>query len=330
MRNMPPTDSDAVADASGVENEARGDDSVDDVVAVDNVPEPVPACANCGAELMGPYCAQCGQQDRRRVGPLRLLLAEAADELLSLDTRLVRTLKGLFIRPGFLTNAYTSGRRAAFVPPLRLFLLSGFVFLLVLGLGRQITDPQGEPMVGAFVNVDLNQASIDSLQVRVDALEAEDALTSSLRAQFLRSLIRASEDPDAVNRAFVERLSLVAVLLLPVVALLLKMVFRRRYYVEHLVFALHLHAFAFLTLSAALLLGFGLQLVGSPMAIDQGLVVLAACVELAYVGLSLHRAYDTSFLATILKGGILLFSYAIVLSGCFALYGIVTFLLGSV
>lgn len=330
MRNMPPTDSDAVADASGVENEARGDDSVDDVVAVDNVPEPVPACANCGAELMGPYCAQCGQQDRRRVGPLRLLLAEAADELLSLDTRLVRTLKGLFIRPGFLTNAYTSGRRAAFVPPLRLFLLSGFVFLLVLGLGRQITDPQGEPMVGAFVNVDLNQASVDSLQVRVDALEAEDALTSSLRAQFLRSLIRASEDPDAVNRAFVERLSLVAVLLLPVVALLLKMVFRRRYYVEHLVFALHLHAFAFLTLSAALLLGFGLQLVGSPMAIDQGLVVLAACVELAYVGLSLHRAYDTSFLATILKGGILLFSYAIVLSGCFALYGIVTFLLGSV
>jgi hypothetical protein len=330
MRNMPPTDSDAVADASGVENEARGDDSVDDVVAVDNVPEPVPACANCGAELMGPYCAQCGQQDRRRVGPLRLLLAEAADELLSLDTRLVRTLKGLFIRPGFLTNAYTSGRRAAFVPPLRLFLLSGFVFLLVLGLGRQITDPQGEPMVGAAVKVDLNQASIDSLQVRVDALEAEDALTSSLRAQFLRSLIRASEDPDAVNRAFVERLSLVAVLLLPVVALLLKMVFRRRYYVEHLVFALHLHAFAFLTLSAALLLGFGLQLVGSPMAIDQGLVVLAACVELAYVGLSLHRAYDTSFLATILKGGILLFSYAIVLSGCFALYGIVTFLLGSV
>jgi len=327
---MPPTDSDAVADASGVENEARGDDSVDDVVAVDNVPEPVPACANCGAELMGPYCAQCGQQDRRRVGPLRLLLAEAADELLSLDTRLVRTLKGLFIRPGFLTNAYTSGRRAAFVPPLRLFLLSGFVFLLVLGLGRQITDPQGEPMVGAAVKVDLNQASIDSLQVRVDALEAEDALTSSLRAQFLRSLIRASEDPDAVNRAFVERLSLVAVLLLPVVALLLKMVFRRRYYVEHLVFALHLHAFAFLTLSAALLLGFGLQLVGSPMAIDQGLVVLAACVELAYVGLSLHRAYDTSFLATILKGGILLFSYAIVLSGCFALYGIVTFLLGSV
>lgn len=330
MRNMPPTDSDAVADASGVENEARGDDSVDDVVAVDNVPEPVPACANCGAELMGPYCAQCGQQDRRRVGPLRLLLAEAADELLSLDTRLVRTLKGLFIRPGFLTNAYTSGRRAAFVPPLRLFLLSGFVFLLVLGLGRQITDPQGEPMVGAAVKVDLNQASIDSLQVRVDALEAEDALTSSLRAQFLRSLIRASEDPDAVNRAFVERLSLVAVLLLPVVALLLKMVFRRRYYVEHLVFALHLHAFAFLTLSAALLLGFGLQLVGSPMAIDQGLVVLAACVELAYVGLSLHRAYDTSFLATILKGGILLFSYAIVLSGCFTLYGIVTFLLGSV
>ena len=330
MRNMPPTDSDAVADASGVENEARGDDSVDDVVAVDNVLEPVPACANCGAELMGPYCAQCGQQDRRRVGPLRLLLAEAADELLSLDTRLVRTLKGLFIRPGFLTNAYTSGRRAAFVPPLRLFLLSGFVFLLVLGLGRQITDPQGEPMVGAFVNVDLNQASIDSLQVRVDAMEAEDALTSSLRAQFLRSLIRASEDPDAVNRAFVERLSLVAVLLLPVVALLLKMVFRRRYYVEHLVFALHLHAFAFLTLSAALLLGFGLRLVGSPMAIDQGPVVLAACVELAYVGLSLHRAYDTSFLATILKGGILLFSYAIVLSGCFALYGIVTFLLGSV
>lgn len=329
MRDLPPTDSGAPGDAIDPDGAVDTGDPVDAAEAVDAAPEPGRACANCGAELTGPYCAQCGQQDRERIGPLRLLLTEAADELLSLDTRLARTLRGLFTRPGFLTNAYTSGRRAAFVPPLRLFLLSGFVFLLVLGLGRQITSPQGEPMISGFIKVDLDQASIDSIQVRVDAFEAEGTLTSSLRAQFFRSLIRASEDTEAVNRAFLERLSLVAVLLLPVVALLLKMIFRRRYYVEHLVFALHLHAFAFLTLSAVLLLGFGLRLAGSPMAIYQGLVVLAACVELAYVGLSLRRTYGTSLLATILRGGILLFSYAIVLSGCFALYGIVTFLLGS-
>lgn len=331
MRDLPSPDSDAPPDANHAGDSVAVDETVEAADAMDagSLPEPERACANCGAELTGPYCAQCGQQDRERVGPFRVLLAEAADELLSLDARLVRTLKGLFMRPGFLTNAYTSGRRAAFVPPLRLFLLSGFVFLLVIGLGRQVTDSQGEPMVGGFVKIELDSASVDSLQVRIDDMEAEGTLTSSLRAQFFRSLLRANDDPDAINRAFLERLSLVAVLLLPVVGLLLKVLFWRRYYVEHLVFALHLHAFAFLTVSIALLLGFGFQLAGDPMGVYQGLVVLAACIEIVYFGLSLRRTYDTSIPTMILKGGVLLFSYIVVLSGCFLLYGVATFLLGS-
>jgi len=343
MRDLPSTDSDATTDADPAGDSVDIDEAVDvgDAANADNAmdadntmdagnaPALERACANCGAELTGPYCAQCGQQDRERVGPLRLLLAEAADELLSLDARLVRTLKGLLTRPGFLTNAYTSGRRAAFVPPLRLFLLSGFVFLLVIGLGRQITDPQGEPVVGGFVKIELDSASVDSVQARVDALEAEGTLTSGLRAQFFRSLLRANEDPDAINRAFLERLSLVAVLLIPVVGLLLKVLFWERYYVEHLVFALHLHAFAFLIVSGSLLLGFGFQCAGGPMSLYQSLVVLAAGIEIAYFGLSLRRTYGTSVRDTILKGGVLLFSYIVVLSGCFAMYGVVTFLLGS-
>jgi len=330
MRDLPPTDSGAPGDAIDPDGAVDAGDPVDAAEAVDAAPEPGRACANCGAELTGPYCAQCGQQDRERIGPLRLLLTEAADELLSLDTRLARTLKGLFTRPGFLTNAYTSGRRAAFVPPLRLFLLSGFVFLLVIGLGRQITDPQGDPIVGGFVKVDLDPASIDSMQVRIDRMETEGTLTSSLQAQFFRSLLRANEDPDAINRAFLERLSFVAVLLIPVVGLLLKVLFWRRYYVEHLVFALHLHAFAFLVVSASLLLGFGFQRAGGPMGLYQGLVVLAAGIEIAYFGLSLRRTYGTSVPTMILKGGVLLFSYLVVLSGCFLLYGVATFLLETV
>jgi hypothetical protein len=59
-----------------------------------------PRCDDCGAPLVGPYCAMCGQDAAERVRPLHEMARELVDGLLGLDLRLARTLPLLLRRPG--------------------------------------------------------------------------------------------------------------------------------------------------------------------------------------------------------------------------------------
>lgn len=141
--------------------------------------------------------------------PLRDLLADLADDIFSLDNRLVRTLWLLLRRPGRLTNEYLDGRRVAYVPPLRLYLIVSAFHFLVLALSDS----------GTYF------------------------------------FFRASGDNAQLAR-FVEALPKLMFLILPLFAVLLKGLYHRtgRLYMEHLIFALHFHAFAFLVLSGHTLL----------------------------------------------------------------------------
>lgn len=89
-------------------------------------------CLDCGAEVLGPYCHACGQRHESRLSPLRRLIADAASDVLSVDGRLARTLKRLFLAPGRLTEAYLAGRRTRYTPPFRLYVVSSVVYFGVL------------------------------------------------------------------------------------------------------------------------------------------------------------------------------------------------------
>lgn len=86
-------------------------------------------CLNCGAMLAGEFCHLCGQKSEPLVLPVREMAAGLAGDLLSLDARIVRTLRGLLFRPGFLTREYLAGRRVGYVPPFRLYLMASAVNL---------------------------------------------------------------------------------------------------------------------------------------------------------------------------------------------------------
>jgi hypothetical protein len=96
-------------------------------------------CPSCGAPKRGPYCADCGE---RFLGPAdfelhHFLLHDLPHDLWHVDGKLKRTLRALFVRPGFLPAEYTAGRRVAYVAPLRLYLA---VFLLHLALVATAPD----------------------------------------------------------------------------------------------------------------------------------------------------------------------------------------------
>ncbi|MEO8802767.1 MAG: DUF3667 domain-containing protein [Rudaea sp.] len=89
-------------------------------------------CANCGAELCGTHCHDCGQPVKGMIRPLSSMLSDIADTIFNIDSRIFRTLYPLYFRPGYLSNQYFSGRRVRYVTPFRLyFFLSVAAFLLI-------------------------------------------------------------------------------------------------------------------------------------------------------------------------------------------------------
>ncbi len=86
-------------------------------------------CPNCQSPILRAYCADCGQKrpDRDDL-TLRALGTEAFDELFSADSRLLSTLRSLAIAPGEVIHDWFEGRRARWVAPLKLYLITSALY----------------------------------------------------------------------------------------------------------------------------------------------------------------------------------------------------------
>ena len=111
-------------------------------------PEPPRAqtlvCANCLAALNGEFCAACGQRHEPHIHTVAHFAGEAFESISHADSRLWRTLWFLFARPGFLTREFFAGRRVAYLPPFRLYLVLSLLVLLFSTLSPdapRVTDP---------------------------------------------------------------------------------------------------------------------------------------------------------------------------------------------
>lgn len=231
----------------------------------------VAPCANCGAEAPARYCPECGQETRwtpRR--PAWRLAAEAVEEAFALDSRIGRTATPFLARPGHLTAEYWAGRRVRYSSPLRLYLLASFLFFLagaVQPMLRARTSPAAEEQVSPEEQAEIGRSA--------ETLRRSGAMGAALaeRVERIRSM-PPREVERRISGAFEENLARVAFLLVPLLALWCRLLWRKRYYAEHLIFALHAQSFGF----AAMIPG---ALFGSPAAAGAGALGAAAWVLLA-------------------------------------------------
>lgn len=99
------------------------------------------SCLNCGATVTGAYCSACGQKAH-----LHRSVFHAVEEFLHgithFDSKLWNTLPLLAVRPGRLTRDYVLGKRARYVAPVALFLLTVFSMFLLFGFlpGPKLPD----------------------------------------------------------------------------------------------------------------------------------------------------------------------------------------------
>lgn len=99
-------------------------------------------------------------------------------------------------------------------------------------------------------------------------------------------------------------------LLLPVFALLMKIVYRERLYFDHLIFSLHLHCAAY----AALAIMLPLEVVATRHIVLLLVQVVVFVSFLAYFMVAVHRVYRSGWLAAILRSTMVLTVYVILVS----------------
>ena len=99
-------------------------------------------CLNCGRELNtgDQFCGTCGQRNRTHKRSLLEWVSEGLSTFLHLEGRTWNTLRDLPV-PGRLVRNYLDGKRARYIHPLRLLLLSS---LLSLGVGSALDTPSDD------------------------------------------------------------------------------------------------------------------------------------------------------------------------------------------
>lgn len=104
------------------------------LIPATKTPEPPPPnCLNCGADvpLADRFCGKCGQENEASPVSFTALLREVWEAFVQIDATLLRTLRFLVFRPGFLSAEYVRGRRGAYLSPFKMYLaVSAFFFLL--------------------------------------------------------------------------------------------------------------------------------------------------------------------------------------------------------
>lgn len=268
-------------------------------------------CANCGRDVAGRYCGQCGQPwSSTPLQPLRAWLGETLDEVFLVEARLPRSVLALLWPPGRLTAEWWSGRRAAYVSPLRLYLLAAVPFFLVFSARSSEVEWGQEDffeivLVGAYETA-TGLAGYEPLPPLPPELAADSASREAWQREFqarreeyrLR-FDRQNEQIIAGLRRTVDMLPvLVGVLMIPLLAVLLRATgASRESFVAATVFSLHLHTIGYVASGIGWLLG-------APF-------VLGMLLTTAYfVGAQRTLETGTSFRAFV-RGGTIAFGYVL-------------------
>jgi hypothetical protein len=88
-------------------------------------------CLNCGAEVLGTYCQNCGQKNIVVRQTFWQLLTHFVYDILHFDGKFFDTLKPLLFKPGQVPKEYMSGRRASYLDPIRMYLFTSALFFLI-------------------------------------------------------------------------------------------------------------------------------------------------------------------------------------------------------
>ena len=90
------------------------------------------ACHNCALPTIGPFCAVCGQERDTHRRSVFNLIRDLVEDIISFDSRILRTAMALLLEPGEIPKAFREGRTVRYMPALRLYFFVSLAFFLIL------------------------------------------------------------------------------------------------------------------------------------------------------------------------------------------------------
>ena len=347
----------------------------------DRQPLPFTHCQNCGAELTGPHCAQCGQAaiDYRR--SFRHVIVDVLDSFLNWDSKFFATIGLLIVKPWRLTNEFLAGKRVRYLHPLRLYLLASILFFFAVNYGAKglrlepgkISEKNRTAIAAAVAEKrDEIEAEFDkenlSTEERKKAQDALDYLTKPSPAATaaaeqqpsptITPTVSPSEpgkrtygavderpflvfDADTKSSTPFERwletrakekmgehgtkmglfiatlfsnLPYMMLCCIPLFAFVLKVLYIRRhiFYIDHLIYALHIHTFLYTGVMLIVLATMGLNRIAPP-ALAGWIIALLWILFIVQIFLSIRRVYRQDWFMSTLKFFVGGFVYLIVL-----------------
>jgi hypothetical protein len=273
-------------------------------------------CKNCDAVLLGRFCVNCSQAANVHVPTTGELLHEMLEGLTHSDSRLWRTLTTLWFKPGKLTEEFIAGRRVAYLPPFRLYLIVSIVFFLIASFIHmnvavmkfdEATKPGSLP------------AGVSKLpENRITSCDDFNSMTFTSHPEWKPRFAHICEavmrdNGENLLHAAIGTASKAMFIFLPLIAFLnMLMYWRPRHrYAEQLLFFVHLHAFYF---SVAIIM---LSLINAADAwpklggVADFLETILGWTLPIYTFMAMRRVFRRSRLGTLFKGVALFFVYMI-------------------
>lgn len=247
----------------------------------------VVVCPNCTHPYQGNFCSSCGQKNvtDKHSKSFRHLFNEFLHGFLHYDGKIIQAIKYLILKPGFLSEQYFKNRHQSFIKPFTLLLLFT-LFLYFFGLKLHIVH---QFSIATFLKQSSPLGTMLSTYVHKNGLDTQTFI----------------HEFDAYKTSWQK---FYYTLLVPFAGLVCSLLLfpKKRFFVEHLVFSIHmvcayillLFIYIILLIPAQLIFDFrGDSQIGLLVAMAAYLVYSVIAVRKAY---ALHWAYAT-FTGTILS-----------------------------
>jgi hypothetical protein len=181
--------------------------------------------------------------------------------------------------------------------------------LVELNYGENDSTKLGTLKAGNLSVGNFRVATIDIYTLTPEAFLDKYEVTGFYNRIFIRQELRMMTEVGSLVGYFLSKFTWMALLMMPALALILKLLYirRKRFYVEHLIFSFHYHAFAFLLISLLGLIDLWLNTYGL-------LTGLGFLLVLIYLYLAMIKVYRQNWFKTFVKFNILNMFYTIIFS----------------